>query len=469
MRDQPYKHKNKKTRKKKAGRRSLFNAQRMSLFGDSRGEGLPQNAQGKGLLKTRITSFFSARKKALSKETQAGSSPKAQETDEPKVQKDRVLKKNKKNKGGLFSLSSVNNNEYLDSSLNETKKIYIKPGDGIGKTWLIAIAVTALVLAIVFWVAPEFVETLKNRIRQASPAREEINLIYQDKGYCVLKVPFTDLYDMPDMRASRMTQVLYNELMKITEAEAEGFVGVELKDGTRGYVLSRDISYDTRSVEPALYEYKLTIIVKTKRIMSHAYSGSILVEGVMGTHLYSDYGGEGIYRVALAGGGYGWISSEGVVRTEVDEELLPSTGRKFYETALFFANTTYIPEGLTVYGASANGIIYVASKVNGLNLPRDIQGISKFGTEVPLVFEESGTLNFQGIREGDLMFFAPDTGTQDEPAQEKPEKYSNVGIVVGSGKILISGQGSTSTKIMDINSAFFTGQRPVLVKRLFDE
>ncbi|MHB8962285.1 MAG: C40 family peptidase, partial [Saccharofermentanales bacterium] len=289
---------------------------------------------------------------------------------------------------------------------------------------------------------------------------EEVVLLYNSPEYAVVDRPSADLLLEPDLRSRRTSQVLLNDLVRIIGRDTYGYAHVRLRDGSEGYLMNSDFSADTKSVEPNLHSHKLTIIAKSKRIMSHAGKGSLLLEAYMGSVLFSDYQGDGIYRVSLPGGTYGWISSEGVIRTEVDEDPVVSNARKFYETALSFVNVTYIENGLTSYGASSSGIAYICAKINGVVIPRDMDTQSRSGTEVVVRYEEeSGLPMFSDFVEGDLVFFRNDLAD--------PNGISSMGIVVGEGQILMSANSGNSVKIVALSGNPDLVRSIVAVRRLF--
>ncbi len=58
------------------------------------------------------------------------------------------------------------------------------------------------------------------------------------------------------------------------------------------------------SIEPSSHTARILVTDLTKRVFSHASSGTLLVETVMGTLLYADYAGTGV-PCDIAGGDKG--------------------------------------------------------------------------------------------------------------------------------------------------------------------
>lgn len=327
--------------------------------------------------------------------------------------------------------------------------------------WILPIIISAVILLIVFWTGPYILGFLSDRIFIDSNEGNKVILLYDSPEYAVVAKQSADLLIEPDLRSRRSSQVLLNDLVRIINRDTYGFVYAQLQDGSKGYIMGSDLLVDTSSVEPGLYSHKLTIVSKSKRIMSHASKGSLLLEAYMGTVLFSDYQGDGIYRVSLPGGIYGWLSSEGVIRTDVTDAPAVSNAKKFYETALSFVNTTYIENGLTSYGASSSGIAYICAKINGINIPRELNLQSKSGTEIAITYDdETGLPVFDEFAEGDLVFFRNELSD--------PDGISGMGIVVGQGQILMSANSENSVRIVAFSGNTDLIRSIVAVRRLFN-
>ncbi len=326
--------------------------------------------------------------------------------------------------------------------------------------WLIPAVITAAVLLAVFWTGPFLLNILSDLFTSGNGGETDAQLLYDSPDYAVVIRQSADLFLEPDLRSQRVSQILYNDLVKITGRGAAGFYQVVLADGTPGYVMTRDVVSDTKSVEPGLYQHRLTVIAKTKRILSHASKGSLLAEVCMGTVLYSDYRGDGIYRVSLPDGTSGWISSEGVLRTETDRGPDVSSAEKFYETALSFVNTTYVDNGITCYGASASGIAYVCAMVNGLAIPREIAGQAGAGDGIPVRHDtETGLPLTDDFQKGDLIFFGKN------PAD--PGSVTGMGIIVGQGQVLMTPKAGNAVRIASLEDDKDLALSIVAVRRIF--
>lgn len=340
------------------------------------------------------------------------------------------------------------------------KDIYISSPHQKGRpAWLIPLFLILAISLVVFWAGPLALNAITKNFFQQTDTNSKANLKYNSADYAVVQKQVTDLFETPDLKSIRKTQVLYNQLVHIVDRSTYGFYKVVLEDGTSGYVMTRDVTSSTGSVEETLYEYKIIVISKSKRIMTHSSNGSTIVEALMGTVLYSNYQGDGVYKIALPDNTEGWIGASGVLKIKTGEEIQKSNAKSFYTTVLSFNDTTYINKGMTQNGASSEGIAYISAKINGINLPRDKQEQSAAGQEVPVQFdEETGLLKFDNFVEGDLIFFQSVTD---------PGKVGEMGIIVGYGQVLMSRNSKASVKIISLTSETSLAKSVLTVRRIF--
>ena len=344
--------------------------------------------------------------------------------------------------------------------LIQSKEVYIDSSRRNGHpAWLIPLLLILGISLVAFWVGPLVLNTISKTFFKQVEKNPTANLQYNTADYATVKKQVADLFKTPDLKSERETQLLYNQLVHIIDRSTYGFYQVELEDGTKGYVMSEDVTSYTGSVEPALYDYRIIVISTSKRIMTHSSNGSTIMEAMMGTVLYSNYQGDGVYKVALPDKTEGWISANGVLKIKIGEEILKSNAKSFYTTVQSFNNTTYIEKGMTQNGASSEGIAYIAAKINGVTLPRGKEAQSKVGEEVPLKYdEETGLLLFDDLKEGDLIFFKD---------AEDQAKVGEMGIIVGYGKVLMSRNSKASVKIVDMAGTSTLRETVLAVRRIF--
>ncbi|MDW7659418.1 MAG: SH3 domain-containing protein, partial [Bacillota bacterium] len=171
------------------------------------------------------------------------------------------------------------------------KDVYVSRRSSGLPGWLLPLSALVLIVVLVFWAAPLAVSRL-----QANQSPEDTGLtaqewLYDERTQVVVK-PFADVFSQPDLKAGRITQVLYNEPVTIkSDPVPSGYVAVRLQDGITGYMMSADLTELRDSIEPAGFIYKAVVINSSKRVMSHARKGTLIVEVMMGTELYIDYRG----------------------------------------------------------------------------------------------------------------------------------------------------------------------------------
>lgn len=339
--------------------------------------------------------------------------------------------------------------------------VYIeKPGRRL-PGWLLPLLALLLIIALLFWAVPAVISRIQLFDKERQDGKEEPPaLIYSEDIWTVGK-PVADIFTAADIKAERESQVLYNEPVKVLPDETGyGFRKVKLADGTEGFMLLSDLVDSRDSIEPAYYQYKLVVGNLTKRVMSHSSRGTLLVEVMLGTVLFADYSGDGIYRVHLPGGDIGWISDEGVVVLGPEAEIaVPDQGgRYFTSTALLFNQITVLENGQSIMGISPAGIIRLAAFVNGVNLPRGIDRISQSGFPVGLIYnQESGLVEFDSLAKGDILVL--DSGSGDEPP--------DLAVYVDIGQILYAREGHTSIRLYDLTNNEDLWQRVTGARRLF--
>lgn len=385
------------------------------------------------------------------------------------------------------------------------KGIYIaKPSSGL-PGWFLPLIALVLIVVLVFWGVPAAITRMQNQ--QQNPTGEdtpENQLIYDDRTQVVNR-PIADIFDQPDLKAARVTQALYNEPVTIRPsgeigetgaAGATGFAPVALADGTTGFIMTRDLTARRTSIEPGLYRYKLVIATATKRIMSHASQGTLLVEVMMGTVLYADYRGDGISRVGLPDGTTGWISDEGVIVLPIGGaiETPDDAARYFCSTALTFRQVTVIENGQSIRGVSTTGIARLAAMINGLSVPRTLAGLSEMGSQIVVPRDPAtGLIDLAALQPGDLLFLAAEpvpTAGADEAGNEETDSTTSdskatgsvpeegtvvpaaspvaLAIYVDTNQILFARPIHSAIQLLDLSRQEDIQQRIVLIRRLFD-
>jgi len=328
--------------------------------------------------------------------------------------------------------------------------------------WLVPAVVTVLLAVLVFFIVPYAVSGLQTLFgKDGTKGRIAERIL--DEAVRLVRVDSADVLDRPDLRGMRITQILYNAPVETDASRsAFGFTAVKLADGTEGYVANGVLTSDRDSAEPNLFKYKLVVSDRVRRIMSHATQGTLIQEVMMGTVLYSDFRGDGIYRVALPGGGTGWIGGNGLIELPVGETVQPSGADAFVSSAMDFLNMTYLPGGITQDGIDSAGLIRIAAFVNGRELPRKVDALGLSGQPVALARDEkSGALLTEGWRSGDLVLFAPIEGDLTGAT------FGDIALYVGEGQVLMARTSRSSIRLVTLADEPALFARVSAVRRVF--
>lgn len=328
-----------------------------------------------------------------------------------------------------------------------------------------ALVVVALVNLAVFYILPAVLPSLFEGTNIELFVEKEVNLIYGDDTRVVTSFA-ASLMSEPDITSQRITQVLYNEPLTVISGGSEdsssnGYIYVQTQDGITGYIRESEITDDTTSIEPDLHQYKLVVSETTKNIMTHASSGTLITRVGMNTVLYADVKRDGVYQVALPNGDTGWIGSSEVIEIGVRDEIQTVSCRYFVSSVLSQVNATYIENGITMRGMSINGLVYVASEVNGIDMPRTIEGQMQVGSEVELEYDiVTGKLLIDSIIPGDLVFLRSPYGTDEDTVYE-------MAVCTDSGTLMMISTAQTSIRLRNFDADSDIASRIICVRRVF--
>lgn len=325
--------------------------------------------------------------------------------------------------------------------------------------FIAAILVTALIITSIFVILPRTLPELFAGTNIELFVQKEVNLMYDDT-YRVVNVSVTSVFKRADNTSQRITQVLYNEPVKVLDESDPEYTKIRTEDGIEGYVRATDLIADTSSVEPDLHEYMLVISETSKNVMTHASQGTLITQVMMNTVLYSDIKRDGVYQVSLPGGGTGWVGSSGVIEIEPRSSIEVVSSRYFVSSALSLVNATYYENGITKNGISINGLVYVCSCVNGIIMPRTMDEQMEAGVSVPLEYDAvTGGLMIESIIPGDLVFLRSSTGIGE---------YEEA-ICTDTGTLLMRSDAGTTIRLVEFTADSDTASRIVSVRRVFSD
>ena len=267
-----------------------------------------------------------------------------------------------------------------------------------------------------------------------------------DENTAVVVNTAVDVYYYQDKTSTRITQLLFNQPVEVLE-EDDQWVRLRLEDGTVGWSRIRNIDWDWTCLEQTRYLGKIVVTGKEKQIYSHPRNGIVVRDVGMGTELFVHSKSDNVYEVALPGNLIGWISENGTFQLNTDEAIKKTDAKIFAQSCEKFRGTSYLQGGVSFQGIDGAGILYVAMKVNGVELPHDLRGQFALGEEV----------NPADIEIGDVLFFSS-TGEGNDLA--------NAGVYTGDGMFIQASQHAGKVQYTEMSDPYYQ-QRLKGIKRYF--
>jgi hypothetical protein len=226
---------------------------------------------------------------------------------------------------------------------------------------------------------------------------------------------------------------------------------VRVRAGERidGWVRTRNLDGDWTCVDKRRYSERIIITDREKQIYSHPRNGIVIRDVGMGTELFVVSKSDNVYQVALPGNLTGWISENGVFELNADEKIKITTAEIFAQSCSKFRGTSYLLGGVGFLGIDGAGMIYAASKINGITLPRDFEGQFAKGE---FVMEGLDALEI-----GDVLFFS---------VNSQSTVISDAGVYTGDGLFIHANQHTGKVQYVEISDPYVQ-QRMLGGKRYF--
>ncbi|NLA95847.1 MAG: SH3 domain-containing protein [Clostridiaceae bacterium] len=338
--------------------------------------------------------------------------------------------------------------EPLSKKKKRSKPVFLISRKRRVPSWLIAILVFTLLMAGLFFIVPQISE--RSFEFDITPPVEETlpdgwDHYLHDEDTAVVSVAAAPVFSEPDATSTRVAEALLNEHVTMLDAGGRAFIQVRLDDGVTGYVRRSHLVADTDSISPEGSVARIIVRVQFKRVMSHARSGSLVVEAPMGTVLYADYRNGDLLRVKLPGLKTGWINATGVMLVSPLAALVPEDNiqQLLVVTMMAFHNSPVMPGGLTARGISLEGALHVAGLLNGLSLSRDRYVLFEQGRPVELEENGEGVPDLKSMEEGDIIFFHSKTGQ---------DTLASLAMRVADAQLLIDLAGKPTLRLIAIDS-----------------
>ncbi len=328
----------------------------------------------------------------------------------------------------------------------------------------LSIAVVAFILLLVgvFYILPRVLPGVFKGTNIELFVEPVVNLEYDDPAYRVVIDSTVALMTEPDPSSKRIADVLFNEPVTFISDSENGYCKIETEDGLTGYVKASSLIEETDSIEPDIHQYKLIVSDPSKNIMTHASNGTLIKKVMMNTVLYADIKREGVYQVALPGGNVGWIGSSGVIELSPRGETEEVSSRYFVSSVMTFVNAMYIENGMSIDGASVNGAVYVCAEINGIEIPRTMEGQAQAGIEiVPEPDAVTGEIVIEQILPGDIIFLcSPNKSPEDGEIYE-------MAVCTDTGTLFMLSPARTTVRLRNFESGDDICDRIITIRRIF--
>jgi gamma-D-glutamyl-L-lysine dipeptidyl-peptidase len=262
----------------------------------------------------------------------------------------------------------------------------------------------------------------------------------------VITEAVVDIFAKPDILSTRTTQVLFNQVVKVIKEE-NSWMNIKLLDGSSGWVKSKYVSRDTQSVTDGAIDNKIIVTAKIVDVFMGSSNSVKYKKIVLGTELYSIGKTKTGYDVLMPENKRGWIDEGGVIAVPISDNVIPkTTSDDFVQTIKKFNGTIFILGGISRWGIDSSGLVYICSKINGIDVPRNLKDLKKFGTAI----------QEKNMEDGDLIFFSSDSLKKD---------IYDVGVYMGENEFVHS---STSKGVIteSLEDSFFK-DRICDVRRIF--
>ncbi|MDK2928281.1 MAG: hypothetical protein PWR31_1972 [Bacillota bacterium] len=248
----------------------------------------------------------------------------------------------------------------------------------------------------------------------------------------------TDVWSAPGAGATRerFTQVLLGDRVVVL-MEKDGWVYGRVPDGYTGW-LSRE-ALSTPVLVPGQRRATVTVPVAFFRPARSPHTAGRLFpsQAFLGTRLPElERTGEEVL-LALPGGRSAYLPAAAVSppapALNGPPTSAPAPGQ-LLEYALTLLGTPYLWGGVTAAGVDCSGLVYIAYRTAGIDLPRDADQQYKCGWAVT-----------QPLAAGDLVFFAT----------EEPGFPAHVGLYLGRGRFLHASSRLGGVVVTSLNAPFY--------------
>lgn len=335
--------------------------------------------------------------------------------------------------------------------------------------WLLPLALTMVTLLLILVLLPRlFADPVSEAPDDPAAALADpgapgsVRPVFQEGDQAMIQVGECPLWDKPNKKARRLSSALFGEPVEVLAVE-RSWVRVRLEDGLEAWLEAEHLTKDQAMWEKQNRQNKAMVLAPYKRIMSHAIDGYTVLMAPMGTLLYPDHQVAEVLSLPLPDGQTGWVSQSNLLFISGGDlpPIPPKANALFVSSAMNFYRATYIPGGMSKDGTDMAGAIYIAARVNGLALPRDLASQAQAGEEVETIKDvTTGLIRPQLLEPGVVAFFH---------APENPRKITQAAILLEEGQALCRLDNDSTLSIRDLNRQEELLSRLVTVRKYFPD
>lgn len=222
--------------------------------------------------------------------------------------------------------------------------------------------------------------------------------------------PLVPVRKEPDEASEMVTQLLFGDLLS-SGIEKGNWLNIKtLDDDYPGWVdkrmLSRIDAFPDESNQ-GWFVGDPYLPARVEPVYGKSYTLKLSL-GMSVPALYESVSDEKLFTFKLQGRRI-QIPRQGLIKAR------KATGNEIVEVSRLYLGAPYLWGGKSIWGIDCSGLTQMAYRLCGMKLPRDSSQQEKLG--IPVAFPEK--------REGDLAFFASDSG-----------KVTHVGVILSEGLIL---------------------------------
>lgn len=327
--------------------------------------------------------------------------------------------------------------------------------------WLLPLLLILLFSFLLFYFLPSVIHRWQARQDDLAEKAHSMRFAEDLRRVTAATLP---IFAEPNEHLVWKSSLLFNEIVQtLGPVDAKGFQKIRSQDGCEGYVRAAYLSQDMRSLDPELATKKVLVIGAYKYLMSDAIRGEVMLEIPMGSIFYADYAGHDVYRLELEKDQVGWVGQSAVLAMDPNEKISEKqhpTAQLFVSAAMSFYNSLYRPGGLDHNGIDMAGVVFIAARIYGLDLPRTLPAQAEFnsGQSIQLPVGGNPEDRLRPLLHGDVLYMTAEKGDK---------TISEAAIVIEKGQVLMHRLNDSTITVRQLRPEDI--DRIVSVRRFFPQ